>query len=234
MAEPEEIVIEPTRKFQGKFSSSLAARAELFYALRKMSDEDYHAGRRVTVNCLYREGYELVYKTASYRIGGKPRPERSWEVMSTEFAEAIKREFRSHLNVVTTFLKTSVLLNDVEEINVVQLGGCVHKKSLSAIGVYAEAALSDFSCSKLFFGVDGIDLEHGITTSTIEEAKLTQVMMRSASKIIILADSSKFGQRGFGRICALEDIDVIVTDERIPEQMVSIIEEAGVDLIIAK
>ena len=71
MAEPEEIVIEPTRKFQGKFSSSLAARAELFYALRKMSDEDYHAGRRVTVNCLYREGYELVYKTASYRIGGK-------------------------------------------------------------------------------------------------------------------------------------------------------------------
>ena len=50
MAEPEEIVIEPTRKFQGKFSSSLAARAELFYALRKMSDEDYHAGRRVTVN----------------------------------------------------------------------------------------------------------------------------------------------------------------------------------------
>ena len=132
------------------------------------------------------------------------------------FAEAIKREFRSHLNVVTTFLKTSVLLNDVEEINVVQLGGCVHKKSLSAIGGYAEAALSDFSCSKLFFGVDGIDLEHGITTSTIEEAKLTQVMMRSASKIIILADSSKFGQRGFGRICSLEEIDVIVTDHHLP------------------
>lgn len=136
-------------------------------------------------------------------------------------------------NVVTTFLKTSVLLNDVEEINVVQLGGCVHKKSLSAIGGYAEAALSDFSCSKLFFGVDGIDLEHGITTSTIEEAKLTQVMMRSASKIIILADSSKFGQRGFGRICSLEEIDVIVTDSRISEQAVAMAEEAGVDLVIA-
>ena len=134
---------------------------------------------------------------------------------------------------MTTFLKTSVLLNDVEEINVVQLGGCVHKKSLSAIGGYAEAALSDFSCSKLFFGDDGIDLEHGITTSTIEEAKLTQVMMRSASKIIILADSSKFGQRGFGRICSLEEIDVIVTDSRISEQAVAMAEEAGVDLVIA-
>ena len=94
--------------------------------------------------------------------------------------------------------------------------------------------LHDCICSKVFFGVDGIDLEHGITTSTIDEAKLTRRMMRAASQVVVLADSSKFGQRGFGRICALEDIDVIVTDERIPEQMVSIIEEAGVDLIIAK
>lgn len=60
------------------------------------------------------------------------------------FAEAIKREFRSHLNVVTTFLKTSVLLNDVEEINVVQLGGCVHKKSLSAIGGYGRGGAERF------------------------------------------------------------------------------------------
>ena len=50
----------------------------------------------------------------------------------------------------------------------------------------------------------------------------------------MLADSSKFGQRGFGRICALEDIDVIITDDGIPEQMVTIGEEAGVDLFIVK
>ena len=149
------------------------------------------------------------------------------------FAEEIKMRMWHLLNIVTPFLRLVVLLNESENVNVVQLGGCVHKKSLSAIGGYAEAALSDFSCSKLFFGVDGIDLEHGITTSTIEEAKLTQVMMRSASKIIILADSSKFGQRGFGRICSLEEIDVIVTDSRISEQAVAMAEEAGVDLVIA-
>ena len=72
------------------------------------------------------------------------------------FAEAIKREFRSHLNVVTTFLKTSVLLNDVEEINVVQLGGSVHKKSLSVLGEEAARELDDCICSKVFFGVSSI------------------------------------------------------------------------------
>ena len=44
MAEPEEIVIEPTRKFQGKFSSSLAARAELFWEV--MSTEIAEAIKR--------------------------------------------------------------------------------------------------------------------------------------------------------------------------------------------
>ena len=150
------------------------------------------------------------------------------------FAEEIKMRQWHHLNIVTPFLRLGVLLNEVENVNVVQLGGCVHKKSLSAIGGYAEAALSDFSCSKLFFGVDGIDLEHGITTSTIEEAKLTRRMMEAASQTIVLADSSKFGQRGFGRIGSLEEIDVIVTEAEVSEQMASALEEAGVDLIVVK
>ena len=150
------------------------------------------------------------------------------------FAEEIKMRQWHHLNIVTPFLRLGVLLNEAENVNVVQLGGTVHKKSLSVLGEEAARELDDCICSKVFFGVDGIDPEHGITTSTIDEAKLTRRMMHAASQVIVLADSSKFGQRGFGRICALEDIDVIVTDERIPEQMISIIEEAGVDLIIVR
>jgi len=43
-------------------------------------------------------------------------------------------------------------------------------------------------------------------------------MMHAASQVIVLADSSKFGQRGFGRICALEDIDVIVMTSGFPNR----------------
>lgn len=150
------------------------------------------------------------------------------------FAEEIKARAWHHLNIVTPFLRLGVLLNESENVNVVQLGGPVHKKSLSVLGEEAAQGLADCICSKAFFGVDGIDLEHGITTSTIEEAKLTRRMMQAASQTIVLADSSKFGQRGFGRICPLEEVDVIITDDRISKQMVAIIEEAGVDLIIVK
>ena len=127
-----------------------------------------------------------------------------------------------------------MLMNESEETTVTVLGGVLYKKSLSVLGEEAARELDDCICSKVFFGVDGIDPEHGITTSTIDEAKLTRRMMHAASQVIVLADSSKFGQRGFGRICALEDIDVIITDDGIPEQMVTIVEEAGVDLIIVR
>ena len=150
------------------------------------------------------------------------------------FAEEIRLRPWHPLNIVTPFLRLGVLLNEVENVDVVQLGGAVHKKSLSVSGSEAVRALDDCICSKVFFGVDGIDLEHGITTSTIEEAKLTRRMMEAASQTIVLADSSKFGQRGFGRIGSLEEIDVIVTEAEVSEQMASALEEAGVDLIVVK
>ena len=150
------------------------------------------------------------------------------------FAEEIKMRMWHHLNIVTPFLRLGVLLNESENVNVVQLGGSVHKKSLSVRGEYAAQGFENVICSKLFFGADGIDSNFGITCATAEEATLTQKMMRASAKSVVLADSSKFGQRGFGRICALEDIDVIITDDGIPEQMVTIVEEAGVDLIIVR
>ncbi len=149
------------------------------------------------------------------------------------FMEEMVSNPKRNLNIVTPFLRLGILLSGTENVNIVQLGGSIHKKSLSVQGEKAASDLDDCICSKVFFGVDGIDLEHGVTTSTIEEAQLTRKMMKSASQAIVLADSSKFGQRGFGRICPLEDIDVIITDSGISDSMKKIIEDAGVDLIIA-
>ena len=154
--------------------------------------------------------------------------------MRKEMAYALRRTVPVACGYIFLGMAFGVLLNEAENVNVVQLGGTVHKKSLSVLGEEASRSLDDCICSKLFFGVDGIDLEHGITTSTIEEAKLTRRMMEAASQTIVLADSSKFGQRGFGRIGSLEEIDVIVTEAEVSEQMASALEEAGVDLIVVK
>ncbi len=148
------------------------------------------------------------------------------------FAEQIATD--SHLNVVTPDLRVAVLLNENEKIDVIQLGGKIYKNTLSVRGEMAATELKDIRCSKVFFGSDGIDDETGITCSTLEEARLTNDMMEAASQTVLLVDSTKFGRRGFAKICPLDRIDIIVTDDGISEQAREYIEEAGVDLIIAK
>ena len=139
-----------------------------------------------------------------------------------------------HLTVITAAVPVTSILSQDTNVDVIQLGGITRSSSVSVVGPFAEAMLRNFNCSKLFVGVDGIDTEFGLTTTNVLEASLNDAMINAAQKVVVLADSSKFGQRGFGRICALEDIDVIITDDGIPEQMVTIVEEAGVDLIIVR
>lgn len=139
----------------------------------------------------------------------------------------------SQLLVVTASLNVAQILNTNPNIEIHQLGGAVRKSSNSAVGPSAEAMMRGFSCNKLFIGVDGIDHSFGLTTTNALEASLNQVMISSARKVFVLVDSSKFGRRGFGRICDITGVDVVITDSGISDSMIKLIESTGVELVIA-
>lgn len=139
---------------------------------------------------------------------------------------------KDSLTVTTSALNVALELLRHPEVEVLQLGGMLRKSSSSVTGPYAESILSDFSFSKLFLGVDGIDLEFGLTTTNVMEAHLNRRMIQVAQKTIVLADSTKFGKRGFGRICGFEDIDQIITDKGISEYFVQELEGMGIKVTI--
>ncbi|WP_343071107.1 DeoR/GlpR family DNA-binding transcription regulator [Chitinophaga qingshengii] len=139
---------------------------------------------------------------------------------------------KGHLTVITGALNVALELIRIPDVEVIQLGGQLRTSSSSVTGPYAEKILEDFSCSKLFLGVDGIDLEFGLTTSNIGEAHLNQKMIATVQKIIVLVDSSKFGKRGFGRICGLEDVDEVITDTGISPHLVKAMEDMGIKVTI--
>jgi DeoR family transcriptional regulator of aga operon len=148
------------------------------------------------------------------------------------FAEALQSKER--LTVVSASIKVTLILYEKENINIIQLGGAVRKRSKSVIGGAATSMLKDITCSKLFLGVDGVDVDFGVTTSNMEEAELNRSMMASALKTIVLCDSSKFGRKGFGKVCSIDKIDVIITDSAVPKSVVKEFEEQGVEVIIAE
>lgn len=138
------------------------------------------------------------------------------------------------LLVVSASLKVSLTLAQNDNIKIVQLGGILRHSSISVVGDYCETLLEDCSFSKLFIGVDGIDFDYGITTTDIREAHLNRKMMKAAQRVIVLADSSKFGKRGFARICGFDDVDMIITDSGIRPNDKACIENLGIELVVAK
>ena len=139
----------------------------------------------------------------------------------------------SKLTVLTSSLKVGLELCDNEKIDIIQLGGDVRKSSGSVVGPFSETILKQFSCNKLFLGVDGIDFDFGLSTSNAMEAHLNLLMINSADKVYILADSTKINKRGFGKICEIHKMDALITDSGISAKDFATLSDMCIEVIIA-
>lgn len=139
---------------------------------------------------------------------------------------------KNKLTVITSSLNVVLHLIHDKNIEILQLGGYIRHSSVSVIGSYATQILENVSCSKLFLGVDGIDFDYGLSTTSLEEAQLNQKMLASAQRIIVLADSSKFGKKSFAKICDLSAISEIITDSGISALNIKKLEEKEIKVTI--
>ena len=137
-----------------------------------------------------------------------------------------------NITVITASVSVSSMLSQNKDIDVVQLGGLVRESSVSVVGSFAESMLKYFNCSQLFIGADGVDLEFGVTTTNMMEANLNRMMMDASQQIILLVDSSKFGKKGFSKICDLDKVDTIITDKNIPQKYLDSLTDLGIEMII--
>ena len=138
------------------------------------------------------------------------------------------------LTAITTSLSVATTLAENDECTVIQLGGVLRNSSFSVVGPFAEQMLRQFSCSKLFFGVDGFDLNYGVTTTNLMGGHLALMMIETVQKVIALVDSSKFGRRGFCKMCDVDRIDMVITDDGVSPIVVEQLQEAGIDVRIVE
>ena len=112
-------------------------------------------------------------------------------------------------------------------------GGVARPQSYELTGPLATGVLERVTLDLAILGVDAIDAVAGATAHHEGEASINQLMARQASRVVIVADSSKVGRRAFARICTAREIDVLVTDAGITEDDVARLKDAGVEAVIA-
>jgi DeoR family transcriptional regulator of aga operon len=133
--------------------------------------------------------------------------------------------------VVTNALNIATELAIRPHIKIVTTGGVARPQSYELTGPLATGVLEQVTLDIAFLGVDAIDAVAGATAHHEGEASINQLMGRQARKVVIVADSSKVGQRAFARICTPAEIDVLVTDAGITAEDAALLEAAGVDVV---
>ena len=170
------------------------------------------------------------------RIGryaaGLIRPGDSVVLDSGTTTLEIARHLRDEdgITVVTNDFNILSALTQKTQIKVVMIGGELRRKNMAFYGAQALSALNELLVDKLFLGVDGLDLERGITTHHEAEAMLNRKMAEVAREIVVVTDSSKFGRVCLHRIIGVNEVSALITDKGAPDYIAAARSSLGLDL----
>lgn len=137
------------------------------------------------------------------------------------------------MTVVSNDFGVLTTLTAKTNINIVMLGGELRRKNMAFYGGLAEEALDALHVDMLFLGVDGFDLERGITTHYEPEAMLNRKMVEAARTVVAISDSSKFGKVCLHRIIPIGDLNTLITDTNAPEDVRQASHQLGFELLLA-
>ena len=148
-------------------------------------------------------------------------------------AVAIAQALRSRVNltVLTSNLWAAAILADEPGIVLMVTGGTARARERSLVGSLATRAFSELVFDVFFLGVAGVHPEFGITDYNMEEAEVKREAIRAAQRRIVVADSSKLGKVAFAKICDMDQIDMIITDNEAPEEIAAL-KSAGIEMVL--
>ena len=138
----------------------------------------------------------------------------------------------NNLHILTNAMNIAIELMRYQRFEVIMLGGTARVNSHSMVGPMALANLKNFSGYKLFLGVDSFTLSDGVSTPSLEEALLNQMMIQQADKVIAVFDSSKFNKRSYVHVADVSQLDYIITDNAIPVGMTGKLRQAGIEVMV--
>lgn len=116
------------------------------------------------------------------------------------------------VTVVTNSVPVLGELISDERVDLIAVGGAIRRQVHAMVGELARRAFASMRAEVLFLGASGYGLEEGVTTVNLLEAEAKQAMINAARYVCLLADSTKYGQVKFAKVCDWEAIDEFIVD----------------------
>ncbi len=196
------------------------------YIELSMLEVDYHIRETVYLpekEAIGRKAYTLIQPGESIFI----------DAGSTTSFLASSIDDTKKLTVVTHSIVVSQALMNKHNVDTIMLGGKLHSATQSLIGPLTEEGLKKFKYTKAFLGTSGINLSEGLTISTIDEVPIKRQAALNSKRVILLADSTKFNKDVLAVFLRIDEIDTIITDWHLKETDRKILEEKGIEVLLA-
>ena len=132
---------------------------------------------------------------------------------STTALFTVKSIFSKHnLTLITNSVEILLDLPQNHDWNIISTGGNYRSESMAFYGSAAEKLVSKYHADLAILSCKGLDMEKGMTDTREHFAELKRSFLRSARKVVLAVDHTKFDKVSFVNIGDLHDIDTVVTD----------------------
>ncbi len=134
--------------------------------------------------------------------------------------------------IITTSLAIVSEVQFAPDIKVILLGGFLRSGSPDMHGPLTEQNIDQFKTDVVFMGADAIDSNGNTYTDDLRVVNLDKTMAANASKIIVVADSGKFGASAMCEVLKPKDYDLIITDNKINKNVLKQLKNKKIKLKI--
>lgn len=147
-------------------------------------------------------------------------------------ATMLARHFPDQSNLIyTTGLSCATELANLTKPTVMLPGGKLNRYSQSVFGFSAIKELERVNFHQAFLGITGFHPSAGFTCGINDEALLKQTAIRQSEQIIMLMDSSKIGVKCSFGVCRLSEVNLVISDGKLPEDFLEECKKYGVTVL---
>ncbi|MVO15652.1 DeoR/GlpR family DNA-binding transcription regulator [Parasedimentitalea huanghaiensis] len=147
--------------------------------------------------------------------------------------EQVARALSEHrgLTVLSNNINIINMMMGVKTKNLILAGGTVRQSDGAIVGEDAVEFISRYKVDFAIIGASAMDTDGAIMDHDAREVSVARAILKNARTKVLVCDSNKFERSAPVRICAVEDLDVVVTDQSIPEDFAKAARLAGTRIL---
>lgn len=134
------------------------------------------------------------------------------------------------VHVVSQSLPVMAALMNYENVELTGLGGNLVRTSLSFEGPTTVESIRNLRIDTYFLAATSVDAR-GVLCGNDYDAATKRTLVDVADEVVLVTDSTKFTISSRIRVCALDRISRLVTDERISDVHRRMVEDAGIEVV---